>query len=722
MPRRYISLLPAFGMLLLTPIGCGGSTTQNVETGDAGGTDSGPVEVQGTGLVLLAGALGGPGNTDGTGSAARFNDPSGVTLDVDGNLYVADGVNHTIRKIAPNGTVTTLAGKAGQSGRSDGTGEDARFYYPFGVAVDGDKNVYVADRFNRVIRMVTPEGIVTTVFGSGQRPSIFDTGDGTGTDASFYEPSGIALGGNHLYVADGPHHTIRMIDLETREVTTLAGKPGVAGPTTSGETGDGTGSGARFNNPQGIVVDGMGNLEVADTNNHTIRRVTPNGEVTTIAGSAGMSGSENGTGDGARFKRPVGVGTDGSGNLYVADQENQRIRKITPNGIVNTLAGKFLGSDDGTGDTARFARPNGVVSDSIGNLYVSDRNHTLRMVTPAGVVTTIAGKADGAGPTEQTIGSGDGTGADVRFFFPSGVASDSEGNLYVADTTNDAIRKVTANGIVTTFAGKLCDFGSDDGTGEGARFHFPSSITVDESGVIYVADTLNQTIRRITPDGVVNTLAGKAGEPGPQDPMNDTGDGTGSDARFTDPGGIAVDRNGIVYVADTSNHTIRMVTQDGVVTTLAGKAAAYDAGDGTGADARFDYPNGLAIDTTGDLFVADSSNCAIRKVTRDGIVTTFAGRAGECTSLEGAALDARFNYPMGVALDRAGNVYVADTNNAAIRKIDTAGQVTTFVGIPGMVRVTPGPLPAGLAFPAALTVTPSSKLVILDENSVLVVE
>jgi len=309
---------------------------------------------------------------------------------------------------------------------------------------------------------------------------------------------------------------------------TLAGNAGSSGSTNA------TGSAARFSAPFAVAVDTAGNIYVADTDNDTIRKVTPEGVVTTLAGQAGSAGSKDATGSAARFYKPSGVAVDGAGNVYVADTINNTIRKVTPAGVVTTLAGKagVSGTNNGTGNAARFNNPFGVAVDSATNVYVADTyNFMIRKITPAGVVTTLVGPA-------------------ALLFSPSGVAVDSATNVYVADYGNHIIRKVAPAGVVTTLAGWAGSSGSEDGTGTAARFYYPSSVAVDSATNVYVADTYNYTIRKVTPAGVVTTLAGQPTRSG-------TNDGTGNAARFYLPSGVAVDGSGNVYVADTYNYTIR---------------------------------------------------------------------------------------------------------------------------------------------------------------------
>ncbi|HQR46547.1 MAG TPA: NHL repeat-containing protein [Thermoanaerobaculia bacterium] len=334
----------------------------------------------------------------------------------------------------------------------------------------------------------------------------------------------------------------------------LAGGPG--GPGSS----DGAGRTAQFSLPSGVAVDDEGNVFVADSGNHSIRRVTPDGIVSTVAGAPGLVGSADGSGNAARFYSPTRLTVDGAGNLFVADTLNHTIRKVTRDGGVSTLAGLAgsVGTADGPGTLARFANPLGVAVDGSGNLYVSDApltgfwgvpglvSNTIRKVSVAeGWVTTLAGSAGQSG-------SADGTGSQARFNYPSGVAVDDSGNLYVADIWNSAVRKiVVASGSVTTVAGLAGNPGSSDGDGLAARFYSPADVALDPWGSLFVADKFNHTIRKITlATGQVVTVAGAAGDSG------DT-DGIANAARFNQPAGIAVDRYGNIYVADAYNNAIR---------------------------------------------------------------------------------------------------------------------------------------------------------------------
>jgi sugar lactone lactonase YvrE len=299
-----------------------------------------------------------------------------------------------------------------------------------------------------------------------------------------------------------------------------------------------------FNAPYGIAIDGAKTLYVTDTVNNTIRKITPAGVVSTLAGSAGLIGSTNGTGAAARFNFPVGIGVDAGGNVYVSDSKNFIIRKITPAGEVSTFAGapSQLGSTDGTGSAARFFLPSGLAVDSAGNVYVAEQgNHLIRKITPGGVVSTLAGGV-------QQPGFADGNGTAARFNMPFGLAIDASGNVLVADAGNNAIRRVSPSGVVTTVAGATTA-GAIDGASGAARFNQPRGVSVDSGGNLYVADYGNQLLRYITTGGVVSSLAGTAGVPG-------TADSVGASARFYDPVGVVADGTA-VFVVDSSNNLIR---------------------------------------------------------------------------------------------------------------------------------------------------------------------
>jgi len=343
--------------------------------------------------------------------------------------------------------------------------------------------------------------------------------------------------------------------------------------------------------------------------------------------------------------------SNASGTMGDADVSNVTISCHDALAAVTTLAGSgSTGSTNGTGTAAAFYFPSSVAVDSSGAVYVADfGNNLIRKVMPSGLVTTLAG---GGSPANAN-----GTGTAAGFSGPVGVAVDTSGNVYVADSGNNLIRKITSAGVVTTLAGSGSQ-GNTNGNGTAASFYNPAGVAVDGSGNVYVADQGNCSIRKITPAGVVTTLAGS----GSQGNAN----GTGTAASFFNPAGVAVDIFGNVSVADLGNNLIRRITSTGVVTTLAG-SGSIGTTNGTGTAASFYYPRGVAVDTSGNTYVTDTANNLIRKITSAGVVTTFAGGAQGNTN--GIGVAASFYSPFGVALDALGNIYVADLNNHLIRKI-----------------------------------------------------
>jgi hypothetical protein len=653
------------------------------------------VALFGTGIPNLqafAGNTSSTGSADGTGAAARFNEPVGVATDSAGNIYVADTVNHTIRKVTPIGVTTTLAGTPGISGSADGTGAAASFNSPYGIGTDGAGNIYVTDSDN-TIRKITPAGVVTTLAG---KPNATGSADGAGAAASFNNPTSIAVDrAGNLYVADSGNNTIRKIT-SAGLVTTLAGTAGVQG------SADGTGAAASFGYPSGLATDSAGNVYVADTDNYAIRKITPAGTVTTVI--SGLIGA-------------YGVAIDSAGNFYVPTYWICTVLKVTPAGVVTTLAGTqyVAGNANGTGTAAGFNAPVSVATDSAGDVYVADTlNDVIRKITPAGVVTTLAGTAD-------EYGSANGTGTAASFNDPTGVATDSAGNVYVADYYNSTIRKITAAGAVTTLAGTAGGFGgSADGTGSAAAFNYPQGVATDTTGNVYVADTASNIIRKVTPAGVVTTLAGSVGSYSAV--VTGSADGTGVAASFDHPTGIVTDGSGNVYVADTLNNTLRKITPAGVVTTLAGSAGIAGSADGTGAAASFNHPIGLATDSAGNVYVVDSHNSTIRKVTPFGVVTTLAGSPGVTGNTNGTGTAASFNFAnhfAGIAIDSTGNIYVADINNNAIRKITPIGVVTTLVGVQAAGFLA-GALPGGLSAPLGIAISGTSLYIATDQGIAVV--
>jgi sugar lactone lactonase YvrE len=581
-------------------------------------------------VVTIAGLRDTPGSDDGIGQAARFTFPQDLIADGFGNLYVSDSSNFTIRRIViSTGQVTTLAGAAGQTGAIDGVGGDARFGGLGAVALDTAGNLYVADiGSNNVRKIDVATAQVTTIAGSPTGEAGFV--DGTGTAARFAGPTGLTadlLG--HLYVSENVNMTIRRIDLDTGDVTTIAGTPGIAG------SADGVGGDATFAGPQGLSVDSSGNLFVADTFDATVRQIDlATGTVTTLAGTANQFNDRDAVGAAARFESPMDVLSDGVGNVLVADSGNASIRQIAlATAAVTTIAGSITptGSRDGLGGVARFGGVSATFSDGAGTLYVSDANNgTVRKVVLAtGEVTTIAG-------TPGLQGSVDGQGSDARFFGPWGLAGDPAGNLYVADPGARTIRRIDlGTNQVTTLAGQAGQAGSDDGVGAAARFNSPRALANGGAGILYVGDEGDNKIRSVNlATGEVGTLV--------QLTFPD----------IADVSGLAADGAGNLYVADQTFDAIwRVDIATAAVSLVAGAPAMFGSDDGPASTARFQSPADLASDGAGHLYVADLGNRLIRRIDlAAGVVSTVVGTRDVGNGVVLGALPGRLDFPLAVSV------------------------------------------------------------------------
>ncbi len=451
----------------------------------------------------FAGSSGGVGFRDGPPGIASVKSLYSAVTDPAGTIYLTDAGNHTIRVIAADGTVATLAGKGGFAGHSDGGGANARFSSPGGIARSGGGDLYVADTGNHVIRKISPAGAVTTLAGQPGSPGFLD---GMGGNARFSAPSNLALSpAGDLFVADTGNHLIRRIAADGT-VTTIGGQPGVAGTT------DGPLNIALFNKPKGLEFGRNGTLYLADAGNRIIRQITPDGMVSTLAGVAGSSGSTDGIGSAARFYSPEAVTVDAAQNVWVSDTVSRTIRRISAtNRMVTTVAGKdkAVGSVDGPGADARFIRPTSVAVAPDGSLLVTDSLQLRRIALDPALVTTLT-----TNPIAES-GATDATGTNARFGSPEEVAVADNGDLFVAEIGNATIRRITPAGVVTTFAGTAGSRGTTDATGSDARFYLPKGLTFGSNGRLYVADSGNggtySLVRKITPDATVTTLAGSPG-------------------------------------------------------------------------------------------------------------------------------------------------------------------------------------------------------------------
>jgi sugar lactone lactonase YvrE len=671
-----------------------------VVTNAAGSQTSVAASLRVTGVSIIAGQTGGPGYADGPAAQARFEFPYAVAADSHGNVFVAD--NNMIREISPAGAVTTVAGSPTAHGSADGTKTAARFNQPYGLAVDANDNLYVADTLNSTVRKITPQGVVSTIAGTAGK--VGNTDGSANTIALFASPQGIAVDNSGVvYVTDWGYNSLRTVANGT--VTTIAGLPPSPGFGT-----DGPGSTASFFYPLALSWVAPGQLYVADSDAvRAVSTAAPYNVSTDAGNNTVTSGATDGPALSATFNYAAGVAGDTAGNVYIADIVNNTIRTLAwPGGVatVSTLAGTtgVAGSANGNGSAATFNSPSSVATDAAGNIFVADTNNSqIRKVTPTGVVTTYAGAAPNYGHT-------DATGTAASFYGPRGIVKDTSGNLYVADDYNNTIRMITPTGVVKTIAGAAGQSGEVDGTGNAARFSAPHGITIDSSGNLYVADYTGQTIRMVTQAGVVTTIAGAAF-------VAQELDGDGTAARFSEPIGIAIDSLGNLYVTDNFGDTIRKITPPpaATVTTIAGMANVSGSVDGVGNAARFNGPIGITVDSKGNVFVGDNGNGTLRVITPGRVVTTLAGTAQAFGFADGVGGGAQFAELFGLAIDGTGAVYIADRGNALIRKAVvnaalSSATISTVAGTPNGtgIGVAAGPLPSTLNLPWGLAILSSS--------------
>ena len=603
---------------------------------------------------------------------AALDYPQSVAVDAAGDLFITDENNGVIRRIGTDGIITSVVGNGAFGYKGDGgPATNASFRLPASVAVDVSGNLFIADFGDNVIRKVGTNGIITTVAGNGTAGYLGD--GGAATNAEMSEPYGVAVDATgNLFIADSGNNVIRKVGTDGI-ITTAAGNG------TVGYLGDGgAATNAELSGSLFLAVNVAGDLFVADEDNNVIREVGTNGIITTVAGNgtAGYAG-DGGAATNALLYKPVGVAVDASGNLFIA--VDNRIRKVGTNGIITVFAGRVTAGysgDGGLATDALFSTPIGIAVDTTGNLFIADfHNNRIRKVATDDIISTVAG--DGS-----TTYSGDGGSAVYALFYgPGSVAVDAAGNLLIADTGNNRIRKVGPNGIIATVVGiGSYGFSGDGGAATNASLSSPVGLAFDAGGNLYFSDLYNGRVRKMGTNGIITTVAGNGG-------AAHTGDGgRATSASFNNPSAVAMDDAGNVYVADEFNNCIRKVGTNGIISTVAGDGSMAFSGDGGAAtNASLYYPNGVGVDTAGDLYIADSYNNRIRKVGTNGIISTVAGIGpsggfGWYSGDGGAATNAELSYPSAVKVDTVGNIYIIDRANNRTRKVGTNGIITTAAG------------------------------------------
>ena len=560
----------------------------------------------------------------------------------------------------PNNIITTVAGgNLFNNLQATNTILNA----PCGVATDTNGNLYIADTYNNVVRKVTTNGVATIIAGTGA--GWFSGDGGPATNACLSVPTAvIASPSGNLYICDSSYNRIRKVDTNGI-ITTVAGS---GSPIYTGDNGQATNAGIGISPFGGICLDSSGNLFIADGSNNRIRKVATTGIITTVAG--GGFGGDGGPATSATLNSPSGVAVDSAGNLFIADSFNNRIRKVDTGGTISTVVGTGAAGYSGDGGAATSAKvniPGGFGFDKSGNLLIVDTgNHRIRKLTN-NIITTVAGSG--------TIGyaGDDGLATNANLSSPANVSVDKIGNLFIADGVNNRIRKVGTNGIITTVAGHILN---DGDYATNATLGSPYGSAVDPLGNVYIADSLNNRIRKVDVNGIISTVVGNG-------VTTYSGDGgLATNASLSRPFGVALDTAGNLFVADGFNRRIRKVDTNGIIMTVAGNGSSGFSGDGgTATNAKISTPYGVTVDAAGNFFITDQSNRRIRKVDTNGIISTVAGNGSYAISGDGgAATNAGILFPYGTALNSSGNLFITGGYSGQVRKVDANGIISTFAG------------------------------------------
>jgi uncharacterized protein (TIGR03437 family) len=674
---------PAIGVAIGTPAGIATDSDGNVYFANSSQNRVFRVNTSGT-LTLIAGdARAGYSGDGGPATAAQLSGPTAVALDGAGKLYIADAGNYRIRKVLANGTIVTVAGSGtlGFSG-DGGAATDAQFGNVYntgpsgGLALDGAGNLFIGDVGNNRIRKVSTSGIITTVAGDGTQGFSGDGGPAIHAQLLLGDCCAVGLAADsagNLFIADDGNGRIRKVSTDGI-ITTVAGNGmfGIANNTAA--------INAPLSFPIGIAVDGTGDLFIVSYG--TVQKVSPNGILTTVAGNGvccGFSG-DGGPATNAQVNASA-VAVDRGGNLFIADSGNQRIRKVSTDGIINTVAGHDIqgnaSGDGGPATSARFAQPGAAAVDNAGNIYIAD-NDRVRKVSPTGMITTVAGGGTG--------GLGDGGPAisatldlvDCNWLC-SGMALDHAGNLYLADVKNGRVRKVSPAGIITTVAGGGQDMTDNEGPALGAAL-IPTSIAIDVAGNLFIAGYLpgnddGTRVRKVSPDGNITTIAGG----GSASPLNG---GVATSVELLDVGGIAVDGSGNLFLTHPSYQRIHKISPNGMITTVAGGGSSGSGDDGPAINAQLSYYVwGIAVDQSGNLLFTDYNR--VRKISPDGIIHTIGGNGqyGYYSVDGAAAASAALGFLPNIAVDMTGNVYSSDWYNKVVHILRPSAETVLITSV-----------------------------------------
>jgi sugar lactone lactonase YvrE len=642
-----------------------------------------------TGVLTVVAGNGTTGYSgdNGSATAAQLSGPQGLAVDVNGNLYIADTGNNVIREVS-GGVIHTIAGN-GATGASCANGQatSVALNSPAGLAVDINFNLYIADTGDSCVRKVA-NGTMTTVAGNGVASYGGDNGPATSAELSFTALSVAVDGNGNLYIADAGNERIRKVTLATGVITTVAGTGTCC--TFGGDGGPATN--ADLAAPEGVAVDPQGNIFITDwasfNANYAVIREVINGTISTVVGNsalgAGFSG-DNGPATQAQLSGPQTLALDGSGNLYIADQGNNRIREVSQ-GVITTIVGNGSIGDNGPAAGAQLGVPFGIGLDPSGNLYIADDEalRVRKVAAATGMITTVAG--NGTAGTGAIVNGSSATSVGLNA--PSAVAADQNGNIFIADAFDFTVLEVSG-GLISTFAGNgTAGYSGDTGPATSAEIGNSFGVVADSLGNVYFSDDLETTDTsqarvRVVNGGTIRTAAGN----GTIETAGMTGDGgPATSATLNFPVGLAVDSLGSLYITDLYWNNIRKVS-NGKISSVAGAGGldgSFGGDGGPATSALFDNPGGVAVDSQGNIFIADTGNNRIRMVSAaTGKITTIAGNGTlGYTGDYGPATSAELDNPFDVAVNSAGTVFVADGSGRIRVLTPTTGSSCSYAVAP----------------------------------------
>jgi len=654
----------------VTPVGVAADSSGNIYFSSSG-LDGSPKSVfrmdTNGGLARLAGN-GREGFLGDGGPAlnAELSLPGLIALSRSGDLYIVESMDNRIRKVSAAGIITSIAGTSGYNGYSGdgGPASEAMLSLPSGLAVDAAGNVYFTDSGNHRIRRISPDGTIQTIAGNG---SSGNTGDGGPALQAAIGLSLTSLGGVALDANGALYFTV---DSLIRRVSANGIITTVAGTGVPGTAGDGGPAlSAQLLYPSGLAFDGAGNLYISGGSE--VRKVSAAGIITTVAGTSvsGFSG-DGGLANRAQLNGALGVAVDGGGNLFIADVGNNRLRRVSPSGTISTVAGNGLRIYLGEGGPATAAQLDGpmfVTVDGGNNLLISDYDgQMIRKVSATGIITTVAGIG---GPVITRAVRDGQTAISAQIGRPAGLAADPKGNVFVSDSDNACVWKIGTDGLITRVAGNFnLAYSGDGGLAVNAGFITPWGLALDNAGNLYIADENSRRIRKVSTTGIIQTVAGNGA-------AGFSGDGgPATMASLNSPQSVAVDANGNLYITDFANARIRKVSPDGIISTVAGNGSIGYAVDGVPATrSPLSLPFGLTLDPGGNLYFSDG---LVHKVSPDGILTTIAGNLAISNQIgysgDGGPATAAGLGPLGLAMGSNGNIYVA-AGDGAVRMLQPVG-------------------------------------------------